>query len=83
MPKVGRIIHSDATLLRMLDLREEGLSKAKIAARLRMTRGSVIGALYRIDQDTDAADLTPHRNGEEKPRWWKAGLAKQREAADA
>lgn len=68
---------TDAQLLRMLDLQAEGVSPKAIAARLRCTKNQVIGALYRIRKDTDRLDLTPERNGEMPPKWWRKGLAKQ------
>lgn len=71
------IVHSDATLLRMLDLREQGLSKAKIAARIGVTKNVIVGALYRISEDMLTHDLTPERNGEMPDGWWRAGLQKQ------
>lgn len=63
MPKGGRIKWTDAQLLRMLDLREQGLSAAAIGREMNARRNQVIGALWRIDEETALHDLTPERNG--------------------
>ncbi len=42
---------NDETVLDMLALRDSGLPVAKIAIRLGVTKGTVSGALFRVDRD--------------------------------
>lgn len=52
---VGRILHipraEDETILDMLALRDHGLTRNQIATRLSVTKGTVSGALFRVDRD--------------------------------
>lgn len=61
---------TDRELLAALDLRADGMGPAAIARRLRLSRGTVSGALYRIDRETERS---PH-DGTMPPGWWRAGL---------
>ncbi|WP_039983704.1 hypothetical protein [Tritonibacter mobilis] len=63
---------SDETLLEALHLKDhEGLNRTQLANRFGVTRGSMIGALNRIENDTNATDPDGNQNGTMKPRWWK------------
>lgn len=41
----------DETILDMLALRDHGLTRNQIATRLGVTKGTVSGALFRVDRD--------------------------------
>ncbi|GLO70300.1 hypothetical protein MACH17_18170 [Phaeobacter inhibens] len=63
---------SDEQLLNALHLRDhDGLTCGELAQRFRVSRGTMIGAMYRIDQDTDRSDPDGNKNGSMKPKWWK------------
>lgn len=68
----------DATVLRILDLRADGLSNQQIGLKVKMTRGQVSGLLFRIDRDTDKHDASPHLNGTMPRDWWRAGLRRRK-----
>lgn len=60
------------TLLEALHLRDhEGLNRSQIAKKLRVSRGTIVGAFDRIDKDTDLSDPDGNQNGTVKPKWWK------------
>jgi hypothetical protein len=65
---------SDAELLRVLDLRASGLPASKIAARMRRSKGQIVGVLYRIANETGPAD---RHDGTMPPGWWREGLKRQ------
>ncbi len=63
---------SEEELLECLHLRDTGtLNTTQIAERFTRSRGSIIGALNRVDKSIDKYDPDGNQNGSMKPRWWK------------
>lgn len=67
----------DEELLRMLDMRDhQRLSARQIAARTGLSRGTICGALFRIDRDADAVPCRcrrkANRDGGMPRGWWAA-----------
>lgn len=63
---------TDEQLLMALHLRDhEGLMTAEIGERLSRSKNSVVGALNRINRDTDASDPDGNQNGSMAPLWWR------------
>lgn len=72
----GRGEVSDAELLEMLDLADEGRTIDAIAERFGRTRGTVSGWLHRIRRETE-----PSRHDGTMPAgWWRDGLRRQERA---
>ena len=63
---------TDEELLQALYLTDHhGLSRSQVGQRMGRTKRSVIGALCRITNDTDASDPDGNQNGTMDPLWWK------------
>lgn len=71
---------TDAELLRLLELRDLGLTLNEIARRLRRSRGSVIGMHKRLNDEADRCFPRCDAEGTLPRGWWKAGLAARGEA---
>ena len=80
---------SDADLLAILDMVDEGVSAAGIAKLVGGSRNSILGKLHRIRVDLDDserlvfpadgfAEKPENRDGGMPARWWVAGLARQK-----
>ena len=61
---------SDADLLRILDLSEQGLTYRQIAARMGRPHDSIRGTAQRIRSATEPSV----HDGTMPPNWWQAGL---------
>jgi len=48
----------DEQILRMMALRDHGLSSAKIAMCMGLTKGKVCGALFRVDREFAASEAS-------------------------
>lgn len=63
---------SDEEVLECLHMRDHlGLTSTVISERMRRSRGSVIGAMNRVDKHNAEYDPDSNQNGTMKPRWWK------------
>jgi hypothetical protein len=70
---------TDHELLRALHWRDhENLTTREIGERLGRTKNAIIGALCRIERDTDQHDLSPRLNGTMPPLWWKKHTTRAR-----
>lgn len=63
---------TDEQHLEALHLRDnEGLSYAEIGRKIKRSRGSLAGALHRIDVAIQAECPPDKHDGTMKPEWWK------------
>jgi hypothetical protein len=65
---------TDQQMLHALNMRDAGLTMAQIGKALQRPRNSIIGALHRIDTETNKHDPDGNQNGTMPAMWWKAGL---------
>ena len=64
---------TDAEILRILELRDLGLSCREVGARVGTTKNAIIGLTGRIRNDTE-----PSRHDGTMPSgWWRAGLKRR------
>ena len=68
---------TDEEILLALDLTDyEGMQRKQVGARLGRSKGSVIGIINRITNDTDASDPDGNQNGTMPRLWWRKGRAR-------
>lgn len=65
---------TDEQILRVLELRDEGLSFSAIARVTKLTRNTVLGIWHRV---TDAAGPPDEFDGTMPYGWWNIGLRKR------
>lgn len=70
---------TDADLLQILQLRDDGLTMRQIAARMRMSRNAVLGLYHRIQRDTEPSE----HDGTMPYGWWREGLRRQAKRAES
>ena len=69
---------TDRQLLEIMYLSDvEGLPASQIAPRFDRSTNSIVGAIWRINKDTDFSDKSPHLNGSMPERWWVMGLRRR------
>lgn len=62
---------TDIDLLTILHLRDhEGMLASVTGERFGRSKGAIVGALWRIDKETDASDPDGNQNGTMPPKWW-------------